>query len=159
VVKEQERLQPRAGSLVKTEIRFLFQAKGCKSAMKPPPSPPEDPSSAPPLQTAPKRDAGHGKRRARRVKLALSGDEEELVVKNATQISWKVYHNFHQLGILDAAEKGTYQLIKAGLLTVRPLNGDQVEYLVISLSHRVKRVLILQQHFGIDVELYDLRMT
>jgi hypothetical protein len=115
---------------------------------------PEDP----PLQTAPQRSGGWFTRLKQRVKLAMSGNDEILIVENTTPISWKVYHNYHQLGIIDASEERPYKLVKHGSLNVRPIDGDQVEYIVLSLDSRVHRVLIYQRSFGKDVEVYDLRV-
>src|SRR5579864_3255721 len=88
-----------------------------------------------PLETKPRRSGGWFRRLQRRVKLALAGDDEELLLENKTTVSWRVYHNYHLLGIIDAGERETYRLQKHGSLSVRPCaDGDEVEYLVVPLT-------------------------
>lgn len=113
---------------------------------------------APPLQTKPRRWGGWFRRLPQRVRLALAGDDEELIVENRTGVSWKVYHDYHQLGILDAGEKRTFRLQKHGTLSVRPVaESDEVEYLVLPLSLHLHRVRIYRRQIGIDVDVYDMR--
>jgi hypothetical protein len=116
-------------------------------------------SDAPPLQTSPQRSGGWLTRLGHRIKLALAGDDEVLIVENKTSIPWKVYHNYHQLGIIDATEEHTYRLVKHGSLNVRPVDGEQVEYIVLTLDNRVHRVRIYRRSLGEDVEVYDLRVA
>jgi len=54
------------------------------------------------------------------VKLAFAGDDEELEVENRTEVAWRVYHDYHQLGIIDAGERLVFHLVKHGSLSVRP---------------------------------------
>src|SRR5258708_12995424 len=79
----------------------------------------ERPGAAP-LETKPRRSGGWFTRLQRRVKLALAGDDEELILENRTEVSWRVYHNYHQLGIIDAHEQRAFQLHKHGSLSLRP---------------------------------------
>src|SRR5438309_10658612 len=86
----------------------------------------------PPLETSPRRSGGWLRRLQRRIKLAFAGDDEELVLKNETAVSWRVYHNYHQLGIIDADEQRVFHLVKHGSLSARPWEeGTEVEYLVL----------------------------
>ena len=116
-------------------------------------------SDAPPLQTSPQRSGGWFTRLMHRVKLAMAGDDEALIVENKTNIPWKVYHNYHQLGIIDATEEHTYHLVKRGSLNVRPVDGEQVDYIVRSLDNHVHRVRIYRRSLNKDVEVYDLRVA
>ncbi len=112
---------------------------------------------APPLETDPRRDGGWFRRLLKRLKLAMYGDDEHLLVVNQTAMAWRVYHNYHLLGIIDADERITYRLSKHGSLNVRPVTGeDGVEYLVVSLDTRVHRVQIYRRCPGKGVEVYDL---
>ncbi len=115
---------------------------------------------APPLETKPRRSGGWFTRLQRRVKLALAGDDEELILENRTEVSWRVYHNYHQLGIIDAHEQRAFQLHKHGSLSVRQYaDGDDVEYLVLPLKYNVTYVHIYRRQMGKDVEVYDLRVA
>jgi hypothetical protein len=112
----------------------------------------------PPLETSPRRSGGWLRRLQRRVKLAFAGDDEELEVENKTAVSWRVYHDYHQLGIIDAGERLTFHLVKRGSLSVKPsVEGDNVEYLVLPLSLRVRRVQIYRRRMGKELEVYDMR--
>jgi hypothetical protein len=114
-------------------------------------------SDAPPLETQPQRSGGWFRRLQKRVKLALAGDDEELTVENTTEISWRVYHNYHQLGIIDADERQTFRLHKHGSLSVHPCaDGDDVEYLVLPLNTHIQRVRIYRRQISKDVEIYDM---
>src|SRR5579859_2529138 len=104
---------------------------------------------APPLKTGVQHADGWFRRLQRRIKLALAGDDEHLLVANKTTLSWRIYHNYHLLGIVDADEQYTFRLIKHGSLNVRPATGDgDVEYLMLSLSERIRRVQIYRRHMG-----------
>ena len=93
---------------------------------------------APPFETKPQRSDGWFRRLQKRVKLALAGDDEELLVENRTDVSWRVYHNYHSLGIIDAQEQRVFKLHKHGSLSVRPFTDEgEVEYLVLSLDYNV----------------------
>jgi hypothetical protein len=112
----------------------------------------------PQTETAPRRSGGWWRALQRRVRLALSGSDDELVVENKTAISWRVYHDYHWLGTIDPGEVQTFKLEKRGTLNVRPsVDGDDIEYLVLPLDVRVHRVRIYQRRLGQDVEVYDMR--
>ncbi len=111
----------------------------------------------PPLKTAPQRSGGWLRHILRRVRLGFSGDSEELIVENTTQLSWRIYHDYHLLGIIDSNEEHTFQLTKCGTLNVRPLGGENVEYLILSLNDRIHYVRIYRRHLSKDVVVYDMR--
>lgn len=112
----------------------------------------------PPTRTSPKRSGGWFRRLQHRVRLAMRGDDEELMLENHTEIPWRVYHDYHQLGIIDAGEYQLYRLNKRGSLNVRPLaEGNEVEYLVLSLNEHIRFVRIYRRHMGKEVEVYDMR--
>ncbi len=116
--------------------------------------------NAPPLKTSPQRSGDWFRRLQHRVKLAFAGDDEELVLENKTEISWRVYHNYHWLGIIDAGERQVFRLYKRGSLSVRPnAEGDEVEYLVFPLDVHAHYVQIYRRHMGKEVEVYDIRAS
>lgn len=110
----------------------------------------------PPLETSPRRSGGWFRELGRRVRLAFAGDNEALVLDNATTVSWKVYHDYHQLGIIDAGERQVFHIDKHGSLSARPCADDDVEYLVLSLHERVRKVKIYRRRIGKEVEVYDM---
>ena len=112
---------------------------------------------SPPVETAPQRSGGWLHHLLRRVKLAFDGDNEALAVENNTMLSWRIYHDYHLLGIVDANEERTFHITKHGTLNVRPLEGEGVEYLVLSLSDRIHYVRIYRRHLSKEVEVYDMR--
>jgi hypothetical protein len=113
-----------------------------------------------PTKTSPRRSGGWFRRLQQRIKLALAGDDEELMVENKTAVSWRVYHNYHQLGIIDADEHRIFHLSKHGSLSVRPYaEGADVEYLVLPLNGRVHRVRIYRRRMGKEIEVYDMRVA
>lgn len=115
---------------------------------------------APPLETKPQRSGGWFRRLQQRVRLGLGGDDEELRVENKTELSWRVYHDYHMLGIIDAGEVRTFRMQKHGNLNVRPVeDGNEVEYLVLSLNLRIKRVKIYRRQMAKDLEVYDMRVA
>ena len=114
----------------------------------------------PPLKTSPERSGGWFRRLQQLIGLALAGDDEELILENKTAISWRTYHNYHWLGIIDAGESQAFRLDKRGSLSVRPSDGgDAVEYLVLPLDLRVHRVRIYRRHLAKEVEVFDLQVA
>lgn len=114
----------------------------------------------PPLETKPQRSGGWFTRLQRRVKYALGGDDEALIIENKTEISWRIYHNYHWLSVIDARERQVFRLQKHGSLSVRPTSeGDEVEYLVLPLNYDITRVHIYRRQMGKDVEVYDMRIA
>lgn len=114
----------------------------------------------PPTQTRPERRHSDGwfTRIQRRVKLAMSGDDEELLIINNTAISWHVYHKTHLLGIIDPGETRLFLLHKRGMLNVRPSQqSDAVEYLVLDLNSRIERVEIYRRRMAQEMDVYDMR--
>ena len=117
-------------------------------------------TGVPPLETRPQRSGGWFRRLQNRVKLAMAGNDDELLIENRTQVAWRVYHDYHLLGILDAGESHLYRLHKHGSLNARPYAKEgEVEYLVLPLTMRVHRVSIYRRHLGQAVEVYDLRVA
>lgn len=115
---------------------------------------------APPLETKPQRSGGWFRRLQQRVRLALNGDDEELTIDNKTDVSWRVYHDYHLLGIIDAREDRAFRLQKRGNLNVRPVaQEDEVEYLVLPLTMWVKHVRIYRRQMAKDLEVYDMRVA
>jgi len=113
-----------------------------------------------PTKTLPRRSGGWFRRLQQRIKLALAGDDEELMVENKTTVQWLVYHNYHRLGIIDAGELLVLHVYKHGSLSVRPWKeSDEVEYLVIPLNFDVNHVYIYRRHMSEDVEVYDMRIV
>lgn len=109
-------------------------------------------------ETSPRRSGGWFRRLQHRIRLAMRGDDEELMLENSTEVSWRVYHDYHQLGIIDAGEYQLYRLNKHGSLNVRPLaEGDEVEYLVLSLNEHIRFVRIYRRRLDREVEVYDMR--
>lgn len=114
----------------------------------------------PPTQTKPQRQASGGwfTRVQHRIKLALGGSDEELLVANTTAVPWHIYHKYRLLGIIDPWETHTFRLRKSGNLNARPdLESDAVEYLVVDLNARVQRVEIYRRQIGPVVDVYDMR--
>ena len=116
----------------------------------------------PPTQTESERRRSDGwfTRLQRRIKLALSGDDEELLIVNNTAIRWYVYHKFHQLGMLDPGETRFFHLQKRGNLNARPDQegqNDAVDYLVLDLTSQIERVEIYRRSIGQELDIYDMR--
>ncbi|HZR40193.1 MAG TPA: hypothetical protein VFB12_08765 [Ktedonobacteraceae bacterium] len=112
----------------------------------------------PETRTSPRRSGGWFRKLQQRIRLALSGSDDELVLENKTGISWRVYHDYHWLGTIDPGEHQTFKLEKRGTLNVRPsVDGDDIEYLVLPLDIRIHRVRIYQRRLAQDVEVYDMR--
>jgi hypothetical protein len=109
---------------------------------------------------SPRRSGGWLRHLRQRVKLALAGDDEELVLHNMTGIAWSAYHDYHKLGIIDGGERRVFHLSKHGSLNVRPcMEGESVDYLVLPLSVRVHRVHIFRRRIGKEIEVYDMRVA
>lgn len=93
-----------------------------------------------------------------RIGLNLGSDDELLMLENKTTVPWVVYHNFHQLGIIDPNELLIFHLCKHGNLNVRPCaKEDTVEYLVLPLTYQVNQVYIYKRRMGQELEIYDMR--
>jgi hypothetical protein len=116
-------------------------------------------TKTPPTKTQPKRQTGGWTPRPQpRVALNLGSDDELLLLENRTEIAWTVYHNFHQLGIIDPGELLAFHLCKHGNLNARPCaKHDAVEYLVLPLSYDVNIVYIYKRTMSKDLEIYDMR--
>ena len=113
---------------------------------------------APPLETKVQRSGGWFTRLGHRIRLALAGSDEELLLENRTQVSWRVYHDYHLLGIIDAGEDLIFRLHKHGSLHVRSCaEKEQVEYLVLPLRVQVRRVYIDRRRLNSEIEVYDMR--
>jgi len=87
----------------------------------------------------------------------MAGDDDTLRVDNSTSIAWKIYHNYHLLGIIDPREQRDFQLTKHGSLNVRPTGDEEVEYLMVPLNQHVHRVRIYKRRLDKTIEGYDLR--
>ncbi len=113
----------------------------------------------PSTETLPQRRAGGWSLKPQpRIGLNLGSDDEMLLLENKTQVSWMIYHNFHQLGIIDPGELLVFHLCKHGSLNVRPIDtNDTVEYLVLSLNYYVNQVNIYKRQIGKELEVYDMR--
>ena len=118
-------------------------------------------TDAPPTETLPQRRAGGWSIQPQpRIGLNLGSDDELLLIENKTAVAWFVYHNYHQLGIIDPNELLLFHLCKHGSLSVRPrLEGDAVDYLVLPLNYNVNYVHIVRRHMGKDLEVYDMRVA
>jgi hypothetical protein len=115
---------------------------------------------APPLETKVRRSGGWFTRIRHRVTLALAGSDEELLLENRTQVPWRVYHEYHLLGIIDAGEYLIFQLHKHGTLNIRPCaEQEPVEYLMLQLSVQVRRVSIYRRRLNSEIEVYDMRVA
>lgn len=93
-----------------------------------------------------------------RIGLDMGSDDDMLLLENKTEIPWVVYHNFHQLGIIDPGELLVFHLCKHGSLNARPVgNDDTVEYLVLSLNYYVNQIYIYRRQMSKDLEVYDMQ--
>ena len=93
-----------------------------------------------------------------RVGLDMGSDDDMLLLENKTEIAWIVYHNFHQLGIIDPDELLVFHLCKHGSLNARPVGKDDtVEYLVLSLNYYVNQIHIYKRQMSKDLEVYDMK--
>jgi hypothetical protein len=84
-------------------------------------------------------------------------DNEVLLIENKTAVSWRIYRDYHLLGIVDTDEERTFRLVKQGTLNVRPLEGEGVEYLMLALSEGVHHVRIFKRHLDFQTEVYDMK--
>jgi len=90
--------------------------------------------------------------------LDLGSDDDMLLLENKTEIAWIVYHNYHQLGIIDPGELLVFHLCKHGSLNVRPVGKeDTVEYLILSLNYYVNHIHIYKRQMSKDLEVYDMQ--
>ena len=112
-----------------------------------------------PTETKPQRRVGGWSLRPQpRIGLNLGSDDELLMLENRTDIPWVVYHNYHQLGIIDPAELLVFHVCKHGSLQVRPCaKDDTVEYLVLSLNYYVNQVYVYRRRMSKELEVYDMR--
>ncbi len=95
-----------------------------------------------------------------RIALNLGSDDEMLILENRTEIVWAVYHNYHQLGIIDPGELLVFHLCKHGMLNARPyVTENVVEYLVIPLTYEVSQVHIYKRTMSKELEVYDMRVV
>jgi hypothetical protein len=115
---------------------------------------------APPRETKVRRSGGWFTHIWPRIALALADSDEELLLENRTQVSWRVYHEYHLLGVIDAGEYLIFRLHKRGTLNVRPCaEQEQVEYLMLHLSVEVRRVYIYRRRLNSEIEVYDMRVA
>ncbi len=109
-------------------------------------------------QTAPERFGGWLRRLGRRVRLGMGGEEEEVVVENATEIAWLLYQDFHEVGTIWPNEIQTFKLFKRGSLSARPVRSQNaVEYLVLPLSRHIQRIRIYRRQMAQELEVYDMQ--
>ncbi len=113
-----------------------------------------------PTKTQSKRQTGKGLPRPRpRIALDLGSDDELLLLENKTALAWMVYHNFHQLGIIDVGEMLAFHIRKHGKLSARPCaTQDVVEYLVLPLRYSINVVCISKRIMGKNLQIYDLQV-
>jgi hypothetical protein len=113
----------------------------------------------PPTKTQPERRIGGWSSRPRpHIGLNLGSDDELLLLENNTEIAWIVYHNFHQLGIIDSSEMLAFHIHKHGSLNVRPCGEEtSVDYLVLSLNYNVNQISIYRRRMSKELEIYDMR--
>ena len=91
------------------------------------------------------------------VRLGFGSRDDELVLENKTKIAWRVYHDYHMLGIIDPGETQRLKIEKHGTLNVRPADdSEEVEYLVLSLDISIHRIRIYQRRMAANVEVYDM---
>ena len=114
-----------------------------------------------PTRTLPQRRAGGRSLHPQpRIGLNLGSDDELLLLENKTAMPWIIYHNFHQLGIIDPGELLVFHVYKHGSLSARPCEKDDVvEYLVLSLSYDVNQVEIYRRQIGKELEVYDMHVA
>lgn len=115
--------------------------------------------NTPSTETLPERRAGGWSIRPQpRIGLDLGSDDEMLLIENETTISWTLYKDYHQLGIIDPGELLVFHLCKHGTLNVRPINTiDIVEYLVLPLNYFVNQIYIYKHYIDEHIEVYDMR--
>lgn len=114
-----------------------------------------------PTETQPKRQHGGWTPRPHpRIALGLGSDDELFLLQNETNVSWVVYHDFHQLGIIDPGELLAFHLWKHGTLSIRPCaTRDSVEYILLKLNYDVDLVSIYKHAIAPGVEVYDMRIA
>lgn len=117
------------------------------------------PETTPPLQqTEHHHDDGWLRRIIRHIRLALS-DDDYLWIDNQTPVSWRIYQDYHLLGIIDGQDRQRFHLIKRGSLNVCPITEAEREYLIQPLTQRIRRVRIYRRQFAKTLEVYDLAVT
>ena len=68
-----------------------------------------------PTEILPQRQAGGWSIQPQpRIGLNLGSDDELLMIENRTGVSWFIYHNYHQSGIIDPDELFLFHLYKHG---------------------------------------------
>ena len=114
-----------------------------------------------PTETLPKKRAGGWSVYPDpRIGLGLGSDDELLLIENKTKVSWMLYHNFHCLGIIDSGELLVFHIVKHGSLSARPVaQGDEVEYLVLSLNYYVNHIHIYRREMGKEIEIYEMQVV
>ena len=105
-------------------------------------------------------EAHHSVAMAAALRLCYQRSLAEEITQGAFLLAWRVYHNYHQLGIIDGGEHRIFHLNKHGSFSVRPCeDGEQVEYLVLTLNVRVHHVHIYRRRMGKEIEVYDMRVA
>lgn len=92
------------------------------------------------------------------VKTAVSAPiyNRELLIANRTDRTWLVWHNYHNLGLLDAGTERHVRVVRAGTMSARELLADaDSEYLLVSLTSEVQGIEIVDIAAGEG--LYTLR--
>jgi hypothetical protein len=121
---------------------------------------PEVELAPPPLETKPRRSNDWLTRLFPRVKLGFEGEKDPLWLENQTDVPWRVYHNYHLLGFIYPQEIQVFYLAKHGNFSVRPYNQDDVvEYLVVSLTHQIEKLLIYHKRMARELEVYEMKIV
>jgi hypothetical protein len=117
---------------------------------------PDDPET----ETKTERSTGWYTRFKNRIKLAMEGDDEDMLIVNNTAIAWKIHHKYHFLGIVEPGESEIFKIRKNGNLSACPnitVSVDPVDYLVVDLNSGINYVVIYLKSIGNTVEVYDMR--
>jgi hypothetical protein len=112
-----------------------------------------------PTRTQPRRQRGGWRLDPEpRIALDQGSDDDLLLVQNTTSVSWMLYHNYRQLGIIDPHELLAFHLCKRGKLSIRPNTTEQaVEYIMLDLTYETNLVYIYRRPMAEGVEVYDMR--